>query len=235
VNVEGNIPATVNLRFDGVLDAGTDFVALNFKSEADRAASEIAYASVIGRALQARRVVTLGLEVDARTGLPRLVGRVIDPNREAQVSSHTTTVAAGMAPPFGVAKDLGNRLRLKQETNEPQQVQEPIEAARPAAVPANPAANVTRQPVPSSPRRLLPAWPGWVVAGLAAGGIALGAAFLAVDGQQSCEYPSTVPGGVQCPKVFDTRSQGIAYTTLGVAFLAAGITWGVVNTVKKRH
>src|SRR5262249_50836341 len=109
----------------------------------------------------------------------------------------------------------------------PPQPQEPIAKTQPALA--------TAPATSPSERRRLPAWPGWAVAGVAAGGIAVGAAFLALDGQPSCEYPSTAPAGIQCPRLYDTRHQGIAYTTLGVAFLAAGITWGVLNTLRTRR
>jgi len=123
-NVAGDTIVRVDVEFDGAIETAGDHVALVFASEQARHARANAYAARLGRALHARRVVTVGAEIDARLGVPALVGRIISSSNEVQVASHSIAVPAGAVASPATARELAARLRLK----------EPPAAAGPGAV-----------------------------------------------------------------------------------------------------
>lgn len=106
----------IDVALDSALHTSKDRVVLVFRDENDREQNEVRYASEIGKKLNAARVVTLGLAIDKGSNTPQLVGRVIDVDAAVPVASHLLKVPAGAPPAASKARELGVRLRTKQES-----------------------------------------------------------------------------------------------------------------------
>jgi hypothetical protein len=256
LGVSGETVARVDFEFDSALDAEGTHAALGYRTIRERDANEVRFASRLGRALRAKRVVTVGV-IPAEGNLPALVGRVIDPTSESVLVAHVMTLADKL-PTLAEAQELGEKLRSKHSSRGTIVASKPLRREEaPRVVPPTPLSSDS-QPRPvltpqveskagptvppatapatisTTPRRRLPAWPGWAAVGAGAGVVALGAAFLALDGAQACSYPDSAPAGIQCPTVYSTLDQGAAYTTVGAVLVVSGVAWGIANTVRGR-
>jgi hypothetical protein len=97
--------------------------------------------------------------------------------------------------------------------------------------PGVPAPTVVAEPVRAPPRR------SWLLKGLGAGLLALGAAGviagavdLSLDGSGSC---SKAAGQKECPQLYNTGSLGIGLTVVGALAVAGGVTALVVDAIRK--
>jgi len=72
--------------------------------------------------------------------------------------------------------------------------------------------------VPPPPPSRLRTW-GWAALGAGAAALLPGVILLALDGKETCSSPEPV----RCPEVYDTRTGGIVFSTLGSALLAGGL------------
>jgi len=87
-------------------------------------------------------------------------------------------------------------------------------------------------PAPTGSHGALPAWPGWLVAGIGLAGVGAGIGNLVLDGKGTCK---TTVEGEQCPQIYTTGNQGIGFLVAGAAVTIAGITWGAVMTARRKH
>ena len=207
-----------------------EYVGFRFSTAEERQRFEAVMASNLGKALGADEVLLLSRQ-RSPSAESELLGAIYDTSEQPghQFGHRKWGVILPLTPSPDDAALARFALSLK--TRRPVDGVQVAQTSAPAAVSgAAPVAGSVQ--VRDDNPRTLPAWPGWLVAGIGLAGVGGGIGSLVIDGRGTCK---PLVQGAQCPQIYTTGGLGIGFLVSGAVLTVAAITWGAVMTARAKR